>query len=78
MIWTNESGPQPDLKVLPDSVVTLVVVLEVVAVDEGLAAAHYLTGEGSLVAVDSTVFLQVTLGSEDLLTVHRPTVESLS
>ena len=48
----------------------LVVALQVVAVDEGLTAAHCGTAEGSLVGVNSDVFFQVTLGSEDLLTVH--------
>ena len=57
---------------------TLVVALQVVTVNEGLPTAGHRTGEGSLVGVNSPVFLQVTLGSEDLLTVLGPTVEGLT
>ena len=49
--------------------VTLAVVLQVVAVNEGLPAASCEAGEGSLVTVNSDVFLKITLSGEDLLTV---------
>ena len=71
--------PQPGSpQVLLDPLVTLVMVLQMVAVNESLPTARHVTGEGSLVAVDSAVFPQIALGGEDLLTVLGFAVESLS